>query len=68
MSMSKNYHRSEAETAWDSEIENRVAQIEAGTVTLLTHEQFISVFGEARAELSERKNNRMTASSPRNRN
>ena len=42
------------EADWDAEIDNRVTGIEAGQVTLLTHEQFMSVFDEARAELSGR--------------
>ena len=37
------------EAAWDEEIGNRAAGIEASKVTLLTHEQFMSVFAEARA-------------------
>jgi hypothetical protein len=59
--------RSEVDAAWDAEIGDRIAEIEAGTVTLLTHEQFLSVFDEARAELSERKRG-LEAASPDNTN
>ena len=45
---------SEVEAAWDAEIGNRVAEIESGKVTLLTHDQFMSVFDEARAEIRSR--------------
>jgi hypothetical protein len=45
------------EAAWDEEIGSRVAEIEAGKVALLTHEQFMSVFDEAREELHRRKAN-----------
>ena len=42
------------EPDWEAEIDNRVTEIEAGKLTLLMHEQFMSVFDEARAELSGR--------------
>lgn len=44
-----------ADAAWDAEIESRVAEIEMGSVTLLEHEKFISVFDEARAEAGNRR-------------
>lgn len=44
------------EAAWDSEIKSRVEAIESGQVKLLSHEQFMSVFDEARAELRSRQN------------
>jgi hypothetical protein len=59
--------RSEVDAAWDAEIGHRIAEIEAGTVTLLTHERFLSVFDEARAELSEGKRG-LEAASPRHTN
>lgn len=55
MSTSEERSRSEVEAAWDSEIGNRVTEIEAGNVTLLTHEEFISVFDETRAEMCYRQ-------------
>jgi hypothetical protein len=48
----------QADAAWDTEIQSRVAEIETGSVTLLAHEEFISVFDEARAEAG---GNRRTA-------
>jgi hypothetical protein len=45
---------SPVEAAWDAEIGTRVAEIESGKVTLMNHDQFMSVFDEARAELRSR--------------
>ena len=42
----------EVEAAWDEEIEKRAAEVAAGKATLLTSEEFFSVFAEARASLS----------------
>jgi hypothetical protein len=39
-----------ADAAWVTEIGSRVAEIETGSVTLLAHDEFISVFDEARAK------------------
>ena len=38
----------EVEAAWDEEIEKRAAEVAAGKATLLTSEEFFSVFAEAR--------------------
>ena len=45
----------EIEAAWDSEIKKRVDEIESGQANLLSYEQFMSVFDEARSELRSRQ-------------
>lgn len=40
----------QADEAWDAEIDSRVTEFESGKVKLLTHDEFISVFDEAREE------------------
>ena len=46
---------SETTDAWDSEIQQRVTDVESGKVDLLSYTQFISVFDEARTEMRNRK-------------
>ena len=46
----------EIEAAWDTEIKQRVDEIESGNVTLLSYEQFMGVFDEVRAEVRSRTN------------
>ena len=45
----------EIEAAWDSEIKKRVDEIESGQANLLSYEQFMSVFDEARSEIRSRQ-------------
>ena len=42
---------SEVEAAWDEEIAKRVAEVQSGSVKLLSSEEFFSVFAEARASM-----------------
>lgn len=44
----------EIESAWDDEIQRRAEDIVTGKVNLLSEEEFMSVFDEARSELSAR--------------
>jgi hypothetical protein len=46
---------SEITDAWDTEIQQRVTDVESGKVDLLSYTQFISVFDEARTEMRSQK-------------
>jgi Putative addiction module component len=46
---------SEVSAAWDTEIQQRVTDVESGKVELLSYAEFSSVFDEARAELRRSK-------------
>ena len=41
----------EIEAAWEQEIQRRIDEVESGKVKLLSEEEFLSVFEEARSEL-----------------